>query len=62
MNNSIALPSIEIIDIEESKFSPLFHCVIKVCYVQDEPNRNKSITKDCFKMAPSAWRSNCWLL
>lgn len=56
MNNSIALPSIEIIDIEESKFSPLIsHCVIKVCYVSDEPNRNKSIiTKDtALKMAPS---------
>ena len=56
MNNSIALPSIEIIDIEESKFSPLIsHCAIKVCYVSDEPNRNKSIiTKDtALKMAPS---------
>ena len=56
MNNSIALPSIEIIDIEESKFSPLIsHCVIKVCYVSDEPNRNRSIiTKDtALKMAPS---------
>ena len=56
MNNSIALPSIEIIDIEESKISPLIsHCAIKVCYVSDEPNRNKSIiTKDtALKMAPS---------
>ena len=56
MNTSIALPSIEIIEIEESKFSPLIsHCAIKVCYVQDEPNRNKSIiTKDsALKMAPS---------
>lgn len=56
MNNSIALPSIEIIDIEESKFSPLIsHCAIKVCYVSDEPNRNRSIiTKETArKMAPS---------
>ena len=56
MNSSIALPSIEIIDIEESKFSPLIsHCAIKVCYVSDDPNRNKSIiTKDtALKMAPS---------
>ena len=56
MNSSIALPSIEIIDIEESKFSPLIsHCAIKVCYVSDEPNRNRSIiTKDtALKMAPS---------
>ena len=56
MNNSIALPSIELIDIEESKFSPLIsHCAIKVCYVSDEPNRNRSIiTKETArKMAPS---------
>ena len=56
MNNSIALPSIEIINIEESKFSPLIsHCAIKVCYVSDEPNRNRSIiTKEtALKMAPS---------
>lgn len=56
MNSSIALPSIEIIDIEESKFSPLIsHCAIKVCYVSDEPNRNKSIInkESALKMAPS---------
>ena len=56
MNSSIALPSIEIIDIEESKFSPLIsHCAIKVCYVSDEPNRNKSIInkETALKMAPS---------
>ena len=56
MNNSIALPSIEIIEIEESKFSPLIsHCAIKVCYVSDEPNRNRSIINKeaALKMAPS---------
>jgi hypothetical protein len=56
MNPSIALPSIEIINIEESKFSPLIsHCAIKVCYVSEEANRNRSvITKEtALKMAPS---------
>ena len=48
MHQSIALPNIEIINIEPSSFSPLISkCHIKVCYVSDEPNRNRSvITKD----------------
>ena len=56
MINSIALPSVEIINIESSKFSPLISkCAIKVCYVSDEPNRNRSvITKAVAKeIAPS---------
>ena len=48
MHQSIALPSVELINIEATSFSPLISkCSIKVCYVGDEPNRNKSvITKD----------------
>lgn len=53
---SIALPEIELLDIEPSGISPLISkCQIKVCYVGDEPNRNRSIiTKEtAIKMAPS---------
>ena len=48
MHDSIALPNIELINIEPSSFSPLISkCHIKVCYVSDEPNRNRSvITKE----------------
>lgn len=48
MINSVALPNVELINIEPSKISPLISkCGIKVCYVSDEPNRNRSvITKD----------------
>lgn len=43
-HTSVALPQVELINIEESKVSPLISkCQIKVCYVSDEPNRNKSI-------------------
>ena len=48
--------SVELIDIAPSEHSPLISkCTIKVCYVDDEPNRNKSIiTKETArKMAPS---------
>lgn len=58
MINSIALPSVEIINIESSKFSPLISkCAIKVCYVSDEPNRNRSvITKAVAKEMASSLR------
>lgn len=55
-HNSVPLPSVELINIESSNFSPLIEkCAVKVCYVSDEPNRNKSIiTKEMAKtMAPS---------
>lgn len=48
--------SIELIDIAPYEHSPLISkCTVKVCYVQDSPNRNKSIiTKETgIKMAPS---------
>lgn len=50
------LEPIEIINIEPLVYSPLISkCQIKVCYVGDEPNRNRSIiTKDVAKkIAPS---------
>jgi hypothetical protein len=50
MHNSILLEhSIELINI--TPLNPLISkCQIKVCYVGDEPNRNKSIiTKDVAK-------------
>lgn len=54
---SIAIPnSVEIINMEPTEISPLISkCQIKVCYVGDEPNRNKSIiTKDVAqKIAPT---------
>lgn len=56
MNTSIALPQIELIDIQEFAHSSLISkCAIKVCYVQDTPNRNNTvITKEVAKqMAPS---------
>ena len=51
MHQSIALPKIELINIASSSFSPLISkCQIKVCYVSDEPNRNRSIiTKETAK-------------
>ena len=48
--------SVELIDIAPSEHSPLISkCTIKVCYVSDAPNRNRSvITKDkAREMAPS---------
>lgn len=43
-HTSVAMPQVELINIEESKVSPLISkCQIKVCYVSDEPNRNKSV-------------------
>lgn len=48
--------SIELIDIAPSDHSPLISkCTVKVCYVQENPNRNESvITKEtAIKMAPS---------
>jgi len=48
--------SVELIDIAPSMHSPLISkCVIKVCYVSDEPNRNRTvITKETArKIAPS---------
>ena len=48
--------SVELIDIAPTEYSPLISkCVIKVCYVGEEPNRNGSvITKETAKkMAPS---------
>lgn len=54
---SIRVPnSVEFINLEPTQISPLISkCQIKVCYVGDEPNRNKSIiTKDvAMSMAPS---------
>lgn len=45
MHTSIVVPNtIELINIEPSKVSPLIaKCQIKVCYVGDAPNRNRSI-------------------
>lgn len=54
---SVPIPgSIEIINMQASDFSPLISkCQIKVCYVGDEPNRNRTvITKqEAEKMAPT---------
>lgn len=54
---SVVVPNtVELINIEPTKISPLLSkCQIKVCYVGDEPNRNKSIiTKEvATKMAPT---------
>ena len=54
---SVPVPgSVEIINMQPSDFSPLISkCEIKVCYVSNEPNRNKTvITKEKAKeMAPS---------
>ena len=54
---SVPIPgSIEIIDMQASDFSPLISkCQIKVCYVGDMPNRNRTvITKqEAEKMAPT---------
>lgn len=55
-HTSVPISPIEIIEMEDSAFSPLISKVqIKVCYVGDEPNRNRSIiTKEVAKeMAPS---------
>lgn len=55
-HKSVALPKVEFIDLQESDYSPLISkCSIKVCYVSDEPNRNRSvITKEvATSMAPS---------
>lgn len=39
-----SLPEVELLQIESSKFSPLISkCMIKVCWVGDEPNRNRSV-------------------
>lgn len=56
MIQSIPLPSIEVVNLEPSEYSPLISkCQIKVCYVSDDPNRNESvIDKEAgLKMAPS---------
>lgn len=56
MHNSVPMPEIELINLSPLDFSPLISkCQIKVCYVSDEPNRNRSvITKEVAeKMAPS---------
>ena len=48
--------SIELIDLAPSEYSPLISkCTVKVCYVDDTPNRNRSvITKEVARdMAPS---------
>lgn len=54
---SVPIPgSIEIINMQASDFSPLISkCQIKVCYVGDKPNRNRTvITKqEAEKMAPT---------
>ena len=56
-HSSVAtLEPIEIIDIQPFKYSPLISkCQIKVCYVSDDANRNKSvITKEvATKIAPT---------
>lgn len=56
MHKSKPISEIEIIEMSESAYSPLIsECLIKVCYVSDDPNRNHSvITKETArKMAPS---------
>lgn len=56
MHSSIPLPEIEVLSLTDSQFSPLVSkCQIKVCYVSDSPNRNRSvITKEtALKIAPS---------
>lgn len=56
MHESIPISPVELINMEPTDISPLISkCQIKVCYVGDGPNRNKSIiTKDVAKkMAPS---------
>ena len=56
MHKSIPLPGIELVNISPTDYSPLISkCQIKVCYVGDEPNRNRTIiSKDtALKMAPS---------
>lgn len=55
-HKSVPISPIEFVQMEPTSFSPLIsRCIIKVCYVGDEPNRNKSIiTKDvATKLAPS---------
>lgn len=57
-HTSVELPEIELIEIEDSKISPLISkCKIKVCYVGDEPNRNRSIiTKEVATQMASSLR------
>nr|DAD98546.1 MAG TPA: hypothetical protein [Siphoviridae sp. ctTnV63] len=54
---SVPIPgSIEIINMQASDFSPLISkCQIKVCYVGDKPNRNRTIItkQEAEKMAPT---------
>ena len=55
-HSSVIKPGAPIEYIVTEKISPFISkCLIKVCYVGDEPNRNRSIiTKDVAKeMAPS---------
>jgi hypothetical protein len=44
VHKSVALPEVEVVDLVPSDRNPLISkCNIKVCYVGDEPNRNRSI-------------------
>lgn len=58
MNKSIPLPGVEILNLSDSSLSPLISkCQIKVCWVGDEPNRNRSvITKEVAKQMAQSLR------
>lgn len=60
MHKSVPVSPIEFVQMESSDFSPLIsRCTIKVCYVSDEPNRNKSIiTKEVAKKLAPSLRGN----
>lgn len=60
MHKSVPVSPIEFVQMESSDFSPLIsRCIIKVCYVGDEPNRNKSIiTKEVAKKLAPSLRGN----
>lgn len=60
-HTSIAVPEIEIVKLQEYEHSPLISKVqIKVCYVGDAPNRNKSIiTKEAAKKIAKSLPGSC---
>ena len=56
MITSISLPSVELVNLTPSDYSPLISkCQVKVCYVDENPNRNDSVIDKptATKMAPS---------
>ena len=59
-HKSVPISPIEFVKMEPTSFSPLIsRCEIKVCYVSDKPNRNKSIiTKEVAKKLAPSLRGN----